>query len=46
MKSCLKLMVSLAKWLSVSLRTKWLRVQSSCSDLNFRYRVCFEQGFP
>ena len=46
MKSFLKLMDSLAKWLSVRLRTKWLRVHSSCSHLNFRYRACFKQGFP
>ena len=39
-------LASLAKWVSVRLRTKllWVRVQSS--HLNFRFRACFEQGVP
>ena len=39
-------MASLAKWLSVRLRTKWMWFVSPCSYLNFRYRASFEQGVP
>ena len=35
---------SLAKWLSIRLRTKWF--ESRCCYLNFRYGACFEQGVP
>ena len=42
---------SLAKWLSVCLRTKWLWVRVMLQlnlqfHLNFRFRACFEQGVP
>ena len=37
---------SIAKWLSVRLRTKWFWVRSSCSHLTFRFRDCFEQEGP
>ena len=41
---------SLAKWLSVCLRTKWLWVRVMLQlnlqfHLNFRFRACFEQAF-
>ena len=42
-------LASLAKWLSVLLRTSGCGsspVDASCSHLNFRYRACFEQGVP
>ena len=39
-------LASLAKRLSVRLRTKWLWVESRCCHLNFRYRTCFKQGVP
>ena len=32
--------------LSICLPTCITRSKSLCSDLNFRYRACFEQGFP
>ena len=38
--------VTLAKWLSVRLWTKWLWFESICSHLNFRFPACFEQGVP
>ena len=34
---------SLAKWLSVRLQTKWLRVRVSLLS-NLRYGTCFKQG--
>ena len=37
-------LASLAIWLNVRLRTKWLWVRVLLSHLNFRYRACFEQG--
>ena len=39
-------LASLAKWLSVRLRTKWCGFESRGSHLNFRYCACFEQGVP
>ena len=39
-------LIHLAKWLSVCLRTKWLRFESRCCHSNFRYRACFEKGVP
>ena len=45
MQSCLKCMVSLAKWLSVRLQTKWLRVQSSCSHLNVDIMPVLSENF-
>ena len=37
-------LASLAKWLSVRLRTKWLWVRIQLQHLNFKFRACFEQG--
>ena len=40
-------LASLAKWLSVRLRTiSGCGFESSCSRLNFRFRACFGQGVP
>ena len=39
-------LASLAKWLSVRLRNKWLWFQSRCCHLSFSYSACFEQGVP
>ena len=39
-------LASLAKWLSVRLRTKDCGFESRCFHLNFRYHACFEQGVP
>ena len=42
-------LASLAKCLSVHLRTKWLWVRIPLQLLNyliFRHRACFEQGVP
>ena len=36
----------MAKWLRVLLRTKYSKIESSCSHLNFRFDACFEQGVP
>ena len=39
---------SLAKWFSFPLRTKWLwvRIESRCCHLNFKYSACFEESVP
>ena len=39
-------LASLAKWLSVCLRTKWFWVRVQFSHLKFRFRACFEQEVP
>ena len=39
-------LVSLAKWLSVGLRTKQLWVRNQLKSLKFTFRACFEQGAP
>ena len=39
-------LVSLAKWLSVHLQTKWFWVRVQLLHLNFRFCACFEQGPP
>ena len=36
-------LASLTKWLSVRLRTKWFWVESSCSQLNFRFCSCLKE---
>ena len=35
-------LASLAKWLSVCLRTKWFGFESRCCHLNLRYGTCFK----
>ena len=39
-------LVILAKQLGVRYKLKGCCFESCCCHLNFRYRVCFEQGFP
>ena len=36
--------VNLAKWLSVTLRSKWLFLQVLLKSVNLRILACFEQG--